>query len=125
MKHPIQSGRARGSLSSLAWRRFVKNPTAMAGLLWILLAACMAIAGYLITPDASPFANHQQLEIATEPPGFSIDMLHIRKNVPTRETSLFARMISGEPFPYTTIPVQSFEMVNDSLWFETWSGAPG
>lgn len=125
MKHPKQFSRTRGSLSSLAWRRFVKNPTAVAGLLWILLAASMAIAGYLITPDSTPFANHQQLEIATEPPGFSIDMLRIRKNVPTRETSPLARMISGEPFPYTTIPVQSWEMGIDSLRYETWSGAPG
>lgn len=109
----------------MAWGRFKRNPTALAGLLWIILSVFLAVAGYLITPDSTPFANHQQLEIATKKPGFSTEFLFIRKNIPLRDTPVWRKMLFGAPMPYTTIPVQSWSMDGEVIEYETWSGAEG
>ena len=115
----------RSSPGNIAWRKFRKNTTAMTGLVWILMSAILAVAGYLVTPDATPLANHQQLEIAAEKPGFKVDVLHIRKNIRTQEPMIIRKMLFGSPLPYTTIPLQSWLFTNNVLRYETWSGAPG
>ena len=46
----------------------------------ILAAILISILGYLITPDSSPYANDQHLEIAAKKPGFQVTMISIRKN---------------------------------------------
>jgi len=51
------------SFEQAAWQRLKKNKGAMAGLVMILLAVLMAIFGYFIAPDSSPFANRIILEI--------------------------------------------------------------
>jgi peptide/nickel transport system permease protein len=109
----------------MAWGRFRRNPTAMAGIIWIILSVVLAVAGYLITPDPTPFANHQQLEIAGEKPGFRAEFLLIRKNIPDQGTPFWKKMLFGAPLPYTTIPLQSWSMDGEQLAFETWSGAEG
>jgi peptide/nickel transport system permease protein len=121
----IKTRPPRESPGKMAWGRFKRNPTAMAGLLWIILSVFLAVAGYLITPDPTPFANHQQLEIATEKPGFSAAFLFIRKNISFRGTPVWRKMLFGSPLPYTTIPVQSWSMDGEVLEYETWSGADG
>jgi peptide/nickel transport system permease protein len=115
----------KGSLGMIAWSRFRKNIAAMTGLVWIFLSAAMALAGYLVTPDSTPFANHQQLEIATERPGFQTNFLFIRKNIRQEATPLGKKMLFGAPLPFTTIPVQHSTISGDTLHYETWSGAPG
>lgn len=109
----------------MTWRRLKNNYLAMAGLLWILFSSLLAVSGYLITPDSTPFANHQQLELATHPPGFSIDMLYIKKNQDLALTGVFKKMISGAPMPYNTIPIQRFWFEEDRIFYETYSGQPG
>jgi peptide/nickel transport system permease protein len=115
----------RGSLGQNSWRRFRKNPFAMSGLILILLAALLSLLGYLITPDSTPFANHQQLEVATQPPGFSVHMLYIQKNHDTGQTSLLHRMLFGHPSAYTTIPLQQWDVEGEYLIYEVFSGQQG
>ena len=66
------------SLSALTWQRFKKEKEGMISLGFILFVIVVAILGYLITPDHSPYCNHQQLEIALRSPGFSVQLLHLR-----------------------------------------------
>ncbi len=97
----------------------------MAGLVWILLSSLLAISGYLITPDSTPFANHQQLEVATHSPGFGIDMLYVKKNQDTPRPGFFTKLVWGKPLPYTTIPIQRYWFEDDRIYYETYSGQPG
>ena len=56
------------SLNTLVWRRFKKDKMAMASLLVILLFTFVAMLGYTITPDSTPYCNQQYLELAVQKP---------------------------------------------------------
>jgi peptide/nickel transport system permease protein len=119
-KNPVQ-----GSLSRQAWIRFTNNRAALAGLVWIGLSTIVAILGYLITPDSTPFSNHQQLEIAKSKPGFTTNMLHIQTNVVREKTSLWRKILWGSPAPHNTIAIESWHFRDSLLVYETYSGSPG
>jgi len=104
-----------GSPGKLAWLRFRKNVPGMISLSVILLTLIIAILGYLVTPDHSPYANDQRLEISTQKPGFSIEMLKIRKNRTFIHTSFFKEMLTGSEGNYTKIPVSSCSFEDDSI----------
>jgi peptide/nickel transport system permease protein len=98
---------------------------AMAGLGWIFLSALTATLGYLITPDSTPFANHQQLEVAAHQPGTRVDMLFVRKNAHISSRNPFRTMIFGRTMPYATIPIQRYWFIEHYLYYETYAGEPG
>ncbi len=113
-----------GSLSSITWQRFKKNRVAIVALCWLGFSVLIAILGYTITPDSTPFANHQQLEIIAKKPGFESDFLFVRKNEPRREVSFIKKMISGKPSPYLTIPVNEVWFENEYVFVEEFSRDP-
>ncbi len=111
-KKTYQPSRSPGKL---AWKRFRKDKPGMTALIVILLTILIAILGYLITPDSTPFANDQQLDISTQKPGFKVTFLKIRKNEPAAHTSWFTKMLKGTKSNYREIPVSSFSFQNDSV----------
>ena len=81
----------------------------------ILLATLVAILGYLITPDSTPFANNQHLEIAACKPGFRVQQLMVRKNEPASDCSMIKKFIFGCPSPYIAVPISSFRFSKDEI----------
>ncbi len=117
-KYAVSPGR-------IAWQRFRRIPTAMAGLAWIVVAALLAIFGYLIIPDSTPYANHQQLELATHPPGTRMEILKIMRNQPFEAPGLLQRIIYGKPKACNTIPIQRWWFKDDRVYYETYPGQEG
>jgi hypothetical protein len=78
MGNPTQAGRG-ASFWQAAWRRLKKNKGAMAGLVMIVIAILIAIFGYFLSPDPSPFANRIILEIGGEKPGYTRQFLQVKK----------------------------------------------
>ncbi len=111
------------SLDRMAWRRFRRNPLAVASLVIIGLFVLVALLGYLITPDHTPYCNQQYLELATRKPFSKATFLCID---PTGEkpAPLLKRMTQGEPLPYTAIPINSWAERGDSLYAEPIAGEP-
>ncbi len=103
------------SLSALTWQRFKKEKEGMISLGFILLVILIAILGYLITPDSTPNCNHQQLEIALQPPGFSVDLLLERQPLETPTVGVLHKMLWGQPSQYHTIPISILEENADSV----------
>lgn len=87
----------------------------MASGLIILLATIIAIAGYLLTPDQSPFSNEQHLEIAARKPGYSVYVLKVRNNSPYNKSTLFNTVISGKKSNYTYFPFSKYSLSNDYI----------
>ena len=110
------------SLTYKSWRRFKKNTLAMISLLFICLAILISVLGYLITPDETPYANNQHLELTTKKPGFEVKMLRVRKNIPKENTSFFKKMIWGVPNYYTTIPLNNYTFKGDKIIIEEYTG---
>ncbi|HSV88122.1 MAG TPA: hypothetical protein VLH61_05725, partial [Bacteroidales bacterium] len=97
----------------------------MASFFFILLGILLAVLGYLITPDSTPHANHQQLELATHKPGHKATLLLVTKNQQPGTVSLVEKMISGKPSDYSTIAIRQYWFEGAWLYYETYAGQPG
>ncbi|GHT12946.1 hypothetical protein AGMMS4956_08340 [Bacteroidia bacterium] len=79
----------------------------MFGAVFIALVSIVAVLGYLITPDASPQANVQQVNLAAKPPLFSVQMLRIKKNTEIPKRRWWTKMLYGQVYAYQEIPLSS------------------
>ena len=114
-----KKGQASGSLDRQAWRRFRRNPLSVASLVVIGLFALVAILGYLITPDPTPFSNQQYLELATLKPGSRATML-----ITDIEGPLHRNMVHGTPLPYRVTPIKEYSIARDSIVATPYNGEP-
>ncbi len=114
-----------GSLSSLAWKKFKKNHLGFGSLIFIGIAALVAILGYLITPDSTPFANDQYLELGLKKPGFKVTMLPVRSNLPVPGNSFLNTMISGKKAGMQHIPIRAYAIHHNRISYIEYGAAPG
>lgn len=103
-KKPLVSA---ASPSIKAWLRLKRDPLAIASGTLILIATIIAVLGYLITPDKTPMANQQYLELATRKPGTRVQFLKVMRNKPIEKRSWLRVMVSGDPGNYRLIPADT------------------
>ena len=103
------------SFRSASWRRLKKNPGAMIGLVIIAIAVFIAIFGYFIAPDPTPYANRIILEIGGQKPGFEQQFLLVKKESPPSRENFFERLAGGKRDIYDHIPVNSIQQKGDSI----------
>jgi ABC-type dipeptide/oligopeptide/nickel transport system permease subunit len=94
----------------------------MISLFVILFAIFFAIIAPLMAPDQTPNANDQVLEITNERPGFTIDMLTVRKNRQVRHRNFLGVILFGKDNPYSLVPVNSFQIDGRKLIAEVYRG---
>ena len=111
-----------GSPNQKAFKRLLKNKPALFGLWVIALSVVIAIVGYLIAPDHTPNANDQLAAIALKPPGFSVQVLAMRKNSRVVESGWLNRMMRGTDNPYQETPINHFSIEGDSVFVEKYVG---
>lgn len=108
-----------------AFKRLMKNKSAVAGLVVIIIAVIIAMFGNIIAPDHTPNANDQILEISTEQPGFSIDLLKRKKSgaaIPGHFEKIVNLFTGGSPNPYEMIPIQNYKVEGDQVMFQRYTG---
>ena len=113
-----------GSLSKLAWHKLLKDKIAVSSMSIILFSIFIALSGYLITPDSTPFANEQHLELSTEKPGFKVSMLMVEKNEIKQKTSLFKKIIRGKKRSYYSLPFSSYFFEKDEIVIKEFTNIP-
>ena len=111
------------SLYQIAWFRLKKNKLALFGLFLIGTAVLIAFLGPFIRPDATPKANDQILEITTKKPGFTVELLKVRKNDELRATSFWNAITDGMESEYTTVPIYDYSFEGDNLVVEKYTGS--
>ncbi len=94
----------------------------MFGLLIIFFASVISVLGYLITPDSTPYANSQKPELHTKPPGFSIEMLLVKKNQELTHTPWYEKMLFGQQEEYTAIPIYDYDFIGNKIIIEEYTG---
>ena len=102
------------SFWSSSFRRLKKNKGAIAGLVIIFFALFIALFGYFLAPDPTPFANRIILEIGGKKPGYTQSFLLVKKE-DHYSTSLFTRLLSGKRDQYDYIPISSWQQYKDSV----------
>ena len=70
----------------------------------------LAILGPSIAPDKTTDADDQVLELANVNPGFTTQMLLVRKNRDERSPSFLSKVFFGQDNPYQLIPINSYKM---------------
>ncbi len=103
------------SLGYVAWQRLKKNKLAMFGLMVIAFCMLIAVLGYSITPDSTPDANDQLLELSKKSPGFKVQMLQICKNEPSHHVNIFYKMMFGEVNDYRSIPFSGYRFEGSDI----------
>ena len=114
-----------GSLSSLAWRRFKKSKTGSASLVFICFTALVALLGYLITPDQTPYANDQYLELGLKKPGFAVMMLPVRDPLVRPGHRFVTTMLLGRAKNLQNIPIRAWSVSRGNIWFIEYGALPG
>lgn len=104
------------SISALTRKRFKKEKMGVIALLFIIVLFFVALLGYTITPDKTPYCNDQHLEIALQKPGFSVNMLQLKSNLDIHKVTFFEKMLFGQPSIYKTVPIESYTILNDSVY---------
>jgi oligopeptide transport system permease protein len=111
------------SPSKKIWNRFKRNKLAFGGLMFILLLMLVGILGYLITPDQTPYANTQKLQISKEKPGSTFKFLIVDRYKGVQEVGLFQKMLFGQPASFKSIPITSYQIVDDKVLVNEYIGA--
>jgi peptide/nickel transport system permease protein len=114
-----------GSPSSIAWKKFKKNRLGFGSLIFIGISVLIACLGYLITPDSTPFANDQYLELGLKKPGFSVLMLPVKDKLLSNKANPFQTMISGKTSNIRYIPIRAYILKNGRIHFIEFDALPG
>jgi peptide/nickel transport system permease protein len=109
------------SLGQLARRRFKKDSAAISGSVVILIAVTLAILGPLITPDGSPHANRQIIELAAKKPGSTFTFLKVPRTSVSEDDFLDILLV-GKQEVYSWMPIYSYSFSNDTLIIERFTG---
>lgn len=118
----IDAATAGGSPSSMFWQRLRRNRMAIASLVVIGLFALVAILGYLITPDHTPYCNQQYLELASMKPLSKATFIYVDTGTEAKQGPL-KTLAKGRPLAAEAIPVYSYSRQGDSIVAETYTGS--
>jgi ABC-type dipeptide/oligopeptide/nickel transport system permease subunit len=110
------------SLTYHAWQRLKKNKLALFGMFIIGVSTIIALLGPVIRPDSSPKANNQILEITTRKPGFSVDLLKIRKNEEDKSRSFWSLFSTGLESNYKYVPIYDYSFEGSNIVVEKYTG---
>jgi ABC-type dipeptide/oligopeptide/nickel transport system permease subunit len=106
--------RENSSFQQAAWRRLKKNKGAVFGIV-IVFAFIIALLAYFISPDKSPFANRNILEIRLAKPGFKQIFIKVKKEKNVQSTGFFQQLVSGKEDVYLYVPIAGYERIGDSV----------
>ncbi|MCC5918386.1 MAG: ABC transporter permease [Cryomorphaceae bacterium] len=84
----------------------------------IFTFAFMAVFAYGVSPDNSPYANQMHIQLATQPPGTQISVLHKKLASPSEKTGLLQGLQSGFSLEYEEIPVTIAEKDSGIIRYE-------
>ncbi len=108
----------------LAFRRFVRNKFALAGLIFIALAVLAAIFAYTFIPDKTQWANQQMIELKLLKPGATARVLVFRNNTGVRPRPGWIAAFRGQRLLYRYIPLIDYQVRDGQLRITRYIGFP-
>jgi peptide/nickel transport system permease protein len=102
------------SPGKIALGKFIKDTWAMGGLIFIMGCLLITLLGYTLTPDKTPHADLQCLEVALTPPLTHIPYVRLKKK-DAASTGFFSKLIYGAPTQFIDIPAKNYTLQGDTL----------
>jgi len=100
------------------FKKLIRNKGAFFGMILIACSMLLALFAYFAAPDGSPNANRMIPEIGSKKPGFTIGLLQVHKTRAIHVPGWFTRMVSGQEDPYDYVPVTTYQIKGDSIYFQ-------
>ncbi len=104
--------------STSFWKKLRRNKGALFGLAAIAISMIVAVFGYFIAPDASPNANRMIPEIGSRKPGYSVNLLQIKRTQIQAPVGALQQLLYGQPDEWQYIPVGAYTSKGDSIVYE-------
>lgn len=98
--------------------RLFQHKGSAIGMSIIIFSLFIAVFGYLLAPDGSPNANRMIIEIGGQKPGFRQAFLAWPVSEKPARSSFFHRILYGQPDAVDYIPINRYQVLNDSIEFE-------
>jgi peptide/nickel transport system permease protein len=111
------------SPSQRTWKAFKRNKIAVTALVFIIITIVVAMLGYLIMPDSTPFANNMTIQLSIKKPGSEFMMLRLRKTEPVDTVNIFTKMLYGQPSFYRDIPITGYHFTKNFVYVNEYIGA--
>ena len=89
------------------WKKLLRNPAALTGLVIIAIALLACVFGYAIAPDNTPDADRQTVEIQSRPPGYRQLFLRIPSNSSAKRDRV-KEFFFGTPATHKYVPINSY-----------------
>jgi ABC-type dipeptide/oligopeptide/nickel transport system permease subunit len=96
-------------------QRLWRNQPAMLGLAFIVCAAVVAVLGYLIIPDSTPYANNSFVELQKKMPGFSVQVLRVPVAYTLPDQNIIRKLLFGQERNYQEFPIRGYKINGDTL----------
>lgn len=103
------------SPSKKIWIRFKRNKLAFGGLIFIFFLMVIGILGYLITPDQTPYANTQRLQLNKIKPGRTFQFLIVNRYQNIKKVGIFEKMMYGQAADFKSIPITSYQLLGNEV----------
>ncbi|HDP54474.1 MAG TPA: ABC transporter permease [Bacteroidetes bacterium] len=104
-----------GSLWQIAFRRFFRNKLSLASAIFVGVVAIIAIMGYAIAPDSTPWANTQHLELAAKKPGFRATFFLLPKDIDHSPQGMLEGLLFGKQTSNKEKPIQSYRIEGEGI----------
>ncbi len=101
--------------STVTWKRLYKNKLAVFSIIIIGFFFLLATFGYIISPDNTPNADLQTIEIQAKQPGYTQLFLKIPAPV-IQSNSWFNKLINGSPAQYKYVPIKDYYINKNTLY---------
>ena len=103
------------SLNKVVFHHLFHDSLGMTSIAFIAIVVLVSILGSLITPDPTPNANRQILEISLQKPGTKISMLKVPRGYFTKKTSGFEQALFGRPDEYNYVPITKYKFSQNTV----------
>ncbi|HET6243492.1 MAG: ABC transporter permease [Bacteroidetes bacterium] len=114
------------SLSYYTWKRLKRSKLALFGLVVIGISVIIALLGSVIRPDSSPMANEMLLQLTAKEPGFTAQILKIRKNKEIPSVNILDKMFfGGKENDHNEVPINRYWFESEYIVVEQYTGLKG
>jgi len=103
------------SFAQNAWKRLKKNKGALAGLAVICCSMLVGIFAYFISPDSTPNADRQTVEIQARQPGFRQLFLKVKKEKQVMTPGFISHLLWGKEDNSLYLPINAYQGTPDSV----------
>lgn len=101
---------APSSLNGMVFKHIMHDPLGASSMIFIAIIVLVSILGSLITPDATPNANRQLLEVSLQKPGSKILMLKVPREITPEKESFVQQALFGKEDVVNYIPITNYKL---------------